>query len=52
LASQYGAGKYVIYRTVSDAITALANYLGESQDYWQMLQKNIPHGSNENLSSQ
>ncbi|MDR0742150.1 MAG: hypothetical protein LBE98_01660 [Puniceicoccales bacterium] len=39
LVSQYGNGKYVICRTISDAITALADHLGESRDYWQMLQK-------------
>jgi hypothetical protein len=39
LVSQYGCGKYVICRTVSDAITALADHLGESRNYWQMLQK-------------
>jgi hypothetical protein len=39
LVSQYGCGRYVICRTVSDAITALADHLGESRDYWQMLQK-------------
>jgi hypothetical protein len=39
LVSQYGQGRYVICRTVSDAIAALADHLGESRDYWQMLQK-------------
>ncbi|MDR1457738.1 MAG: hypothetical protein LBI47_02745, partial [Puniceicoccales bacterium] len=38
LVSQYGHGRYVICRTVSEAITALADHLGESRDYWQMLQ--------------
>ena len=39
LVSQYGHGRYVICHTVSEAITALADHLGESRDYWQMLQK-------------
>jgi hypothetical protein len=39
LVSQYGRGKYVICRTVSEAITAIADHLGESRDFWQMLQK-------------
>jgi hypothetical protein len=39
LVSQYGHGKYVICRSVSDAVTAIADYLGESREYWQMLAK-------------
>jgi hypothetical protein len=37
LASQYGNGKYVICRTISDVLQVLADYFGDPISHWQTL---------------
>jgi hypothetical protein len=51
LVSQYGHGKYVICRSVSDAVTAIADYLGESHEDWQMLEKKYAPSERSNVGS-